>query len=379
MAKTKVGSPNNLHILEQIEATKDAEFLAGEKSNHLNELSCEKLNIDTETPRCNRARLDTGPLCNYHCEFCYFIDILHVKTDWDLVKKRIDYMYDYGITEIDMSGGESSISPDWFKILDYCNERFESISCLTHGGKFSDYEFLKKSKEHGLKEILFSLHGPTKEIHESITGRKQSFDKILQGIRNAKELGLIVRLNCTVYYKNVDFLEEYYADLVNEINPAQCNFITLNYWGEYINIEFENESYTAMTDAIKRTIDKINDGIHINVRYVPYCYMKGYEKYVLDNHQHIYDTSDWNKEMYNYSVDVTKKYTDYEKLEFAYAEASRQRNRFYSKSFDCLKCKNYYICDGIEKEIADKTAVHPELGEKIKEVNFYRKDTDRRS
>jgi hypothetical protein len=37
-----------------------------------------------------------------------------------------------------------------------------------------------------------------------------------------------------------------------------------------------------------------------------------------------------------------------------------------------LKCKYFYICDGIEKKIKD-IQLQPELGEPIKQVNFYRK------
>jgi MoaA/NifB/PqqE/SkfB family radical SAM enzyme len=343
----------------------------------LHELSYKGLEIDLDTPRCNRGRLDTGPFCNYDCEFCYYRNILHLKDSWETVKQRIDYLHSYGITEIDLSGGESSVSPDWFKILDYCKDKFSNISCLSHGGKFSDIEFLKESKQKGLSEILFSLHGSTEETHDKITNRKGSFKRILSAINNAKNLGMLVRLNCTVYYKNYHQLGNYYADLVNEIMPSQVNFITLNYWGTDDDIDFENVSYKQMTDEIKNCIDKIKNGVEINVRYVPFCYMKGYEKYVCDNFQHIYDVKDWNKEMYNYSVDVSKEYSDEEKINFAYKEANRQRELFYYKDIGCVNCKYFYICDGIEKEIKH-TELYPEPGEKITKVNFYRKDTEKR-
>ena len=112
---------------------------------------------DYTTPRCNRAKLDTGLYCNYSCEFCYYLGDLDKKTPFSKIKERIDILYKYGISQVDMSGGESSIHKDWFKILDYCNDRFENISCLSHGGTFANEKFLIKSKEHGLKEILFSL------------------------------------------------------------------------------------------------------------------------------------------------------------------------------------------------------------------------------
>jgi len=344
--------------------------------NSLQEIGCAGLELDLTTTPCTRARLDTGTFCNYDCEFCYYKDMLDIKTPWEIVKKRIDHLLAYGIKQVDLSGGESSVSPDWFKILDYCSDKFEHISCLSHGGKFANLEFLKESQEHGLKEILFSLHGATAETHDLITGRKGSFDRILRGIHNAKSLGMIVRTNATVYYRNYHQLENEYADLINSIMPVETNFLTLNYWGDFNVIEFKNISYKDMANGIKKCIDKLKNGIEINVRYAPFCYMEGYEKYVAGTYQHIYDVRDWNREMYTYTLDVSKEYTPEEKIKNAYDACSTHRNRFYKKSLDCVKCKHFYICDGIEKEISDYTPAIPAPGEKIKQVNYYRKNRD---
>jgi len=345
-------------------------------ANSLNELSTHGIEIDYQTPRCNRAKLDTGTFCNYDCEFCYYRDQLDVKTPVEVVKQRADYLKAYGITQVDLSGGESSVSPDWFEILDYCNERFEHVSCLSHGGKFANIEFLRESQAHGLKEVLFSLHGGTAETHDAITNRKGSFKRILQGIKNAQELGMIVRINCTVYYKNYFQLDNVYAQLINDIAPLEVNFITLNYWDQ-VEIDTDNVSYKDMTDNIKKCIDLLNKNMLINVRYVPYCYMKGYEQYVCDQYQHIYDLYDWNKEMYiderGVKIDVSREYTTEEKLKFAHDHCADHRVRFYRKEVDCLKCKHFYICDGVERELKN-VPVFPEEGEKITQVTFYRKN-----
>jgi MoaA/NifB/PqqE/SkfB family radical SAM enzyme len=345
-------------------------------SDTVNKMSTEGLIVDLATPRCNRAKLDTGTFCNYDCEFCYYRDKLDIKTSFEIVKERADYLLAYGITQVDLSGGESSVSSDWFNILDYCNERFDHVSCLTHGGKFANKEFLEESKARGLKEILFSLHGATDETHDSITNRKGSFKRILQAIKNAQELEMIVRINCTVYYKNYTQLDNIYAELINNINPFEVNFITLNYW-EGADIEKTNVSYSDMTNGIKQCIDILNKDMIINVRYVPYCYMNGYEKYVCNQYQHIYDLYDWNKEVYLDEslprIDISKTYTNEEKLDLAYKQCASLRVRYYYKDVKCVSCKYFYICDGVEKELPN-TTMTPIEGEKIKEVTFFRKE-----
>ena len=211
---------------------------------------------DTDTKANARARLDTGPLCNYRCEFCYYKEHLSERDSLDTVKQRVDYIWDYGIREIDLSGGESSIEPNWLPILDYCREKgFEHISCLSHGGKFCNMDFLKLSYEHGLREVLFSLHGSNAELHDRITDRKKSFERILQAIENCHELGIVVRVNCTVYDLNHHTLPNEYADLILKLKPLEVNFITLNY--DTDNQDFRTNDYGAVTDSIKKCIDII--------------------------------------------------------------------------------------------------------------------------
>ena len=231
----------------------------------------------------NRAKLDTGTQCNYKCSFCYYIDKLCDVTPFSIIKDRIDYLLDCGVTEVDLSGGESSIHKDWFGILDYCMKKGLGVSTLSNGYKFSDYEFVKKSQEHGLTEILFSLHGHDEESHDRIVGKTGAFVMIMDAIKNSNELGLRVRINCTVSYDNHQNLGDF-VRLVDNMNVFEVNFLTLNYWSAANDLG--RVDYNIITDNIKRSIDELSVNV-INVRYTPYCFMKGYERYVCNIYQHI--------------------------------------------------------------------------------------------
>jgi len=324
-----------------------------------------KLEYNTSNKICNRAKLDTGTHCNYKCKFCYYIDHLNDVTNFDIIKKRIDYLYECGITEIDLSGGESSIHKDWFKILDYCNGRFKSVTTLSNGYKFADLEFTQKSKNKGLKEILFSLHGSSEELHDELVQKKNAFKNILKAIKNANDVGIIVRINCTVTQDNYLHLDKF-VDLVKQFNVFEVNFITLNYWsdaGKQIPID-----YNEVTPKIHRAIDNLKGFCIINVRYTPYCYMKGYEEYVCNYYQHIYDIYDWNMAVYDRDIDANVYKQD--PLKALFESAERNRNSSYYKPRKCFKCKHFYICDGIENNM--NINVIPEEGEKITNPLFYR-------
>jgi MoaA/NifB/PqqE/SkfB family radical SAM enzyme len=304
-------------------------------------------NIFTEIPRLdkplnNRAKLDTGTGCNYNCYFCYYQGELDKFDDYETIITRALVLKELGIEEVDLSGGESSIHKDWFKILDFCNKKFSNISCLSNGSKFSNMEFLKKSKEKGLTEILFSLHGYDEKSPDTIVGVKAAWKSMLQSIENAVELQMKVRINCTVTRSNVHHLDEY-TEVINKIKPLQLNFLPLNYWDSAKNLK--KEDYGILTSGIKKSIDKLDPDIEINVRYVPFCFMDGYHKYVKGIAQHIYDLKDWNIPAY-----------DYEPLDKVFEIAKKKRLYSYYKPKKCHKCIFFNECDGIEhkyKKIAD--------------------------
>jgi MoaA/NifB/PqqE/SkfB family radical SAM enzyme len=336
-----------------------------------NDYSTLRLEKDYETPRCNRARLDTGTFCNYDCEFCYYQGDLDKVTSFDIIKKRIDVLYKYGIDEVDLSGGESSVHKQWFDILDYCNSRFSNISTLSNGWAFAREDFLIKSKEHGLKEILFSVHGYDEQSHDDIVRRKGAWKRIQKAIMLAHEHNIIVRINCTVYQRNYEGLTTYH-NIIKKLKPLEVNFLTLNYWTN--NRHADPIDYINVTNNIKVCIDNIKNHVkYINVRYTPYCYMQGYEQYVCNQFQHIYDRFDWNKEVYDYNIDTTKSYTYEEKVDLGFLAAQTCRRKDYKKPPACLKCKYFFICDGIENEVTN-TTVLPVKGEKITDINHYRRN-----
>ena len=326
---------------------------------------------DKETRRSTRAYIDTGKLCNYDCEFCYYKDQLDQRDTLKQVLDRIDYAADYGCDSIDMCGGEPSVEPNFFKYLTHATKRgLKGISCITNGSRFCNMEFLKKSKELGLSEILFSLHGYDKESHERITKRKGSFEKIIKAIHNAHELGMTVRINCTVYDVNAPGLVDKYPELIKTLNPLEVNFIALKYDSD--NSDFRKVDYSEVIDNIKIAIDKLKDSVkYINIRFTPFCYAQGYEKHVVNHYQHVYDIFDWNRATYNQGYPI-KNYTEDEYLKNDYEMAAWFRIEGFHKEESCRKCKYFYICDGIDKQLKGQELV-PIEGDKINDPNHFRK------
>ena len=302
---------------------------------NLNEIYKPKLENISEDPLCNRGRLNTGTRCQANCYFCYYknqLDADHL--DIKIIKNEADLIFESGIKEIELSGGESTIHKDFFDILDYCS-KFEHISMLSNGIKTASLTFITKCHEYGIREILFSLHGSNKDKHNNILG-VNSFDSICKSIENANTLDIIVRINCVVD-DNFNNPKEY-TNLLNKFDIKQVNFLPLNYWEDAKDLKTFNNNLVY----VKEFID-LNPEQNINVRYVPLCYMKGYESYCVSTLDHIYDLTDWNIQCFD--LKEVQTITHQSMLDVAI----KNRLDTYTKPIECKGCEYIMRCDGYEK------------------------------
>lgn len=290
---------------------------------------------------CKRGRLNTGTRCQANCYFCYYKNQLNAEhLDLNIIKNEIDLLKSSGITEIELSGGESTIHKDFFKILDYIKEvGYEYSSMLSNGIKLADKEFITKCKEHGINEILFSLHGSNAENHNKLLGIN-SFDKICQAIENANDLGIVVRINCVI--DNTFNNHKEYTKLLKRFDIKQVNFLPLNYWDDAKDLDSFSYELSAM-DHVKKFIDLNYMNYDINVRYVPLCYMKGYENHCVSTLDHIFDLTDWNIQCF----DLKEKQTI--NLQSMLDTAIQNRKLTYNKPMECKNCEHILRCDGYEK------------------------------
>ena len=334
--------------------------------NQFSHPSIDQTWTELDHPLCKRAKLDTGKLCNLNCKFCYYKYQLDQMDDLDTIKKRVDYLTTYSlITEIELSGGESSIHPQWFEILDYCSQYYNHISTLSHGQKFANNEFLLKSKEHGLKEILFSVHGYGYE-HDEIVQKMGAYHKLNQAINNSLDNELITRINCTVTPENIKNLTTgFLNDILYFIERGlkQLNFIFYNYWDDNKKGQlFNYPDLTKPIEIIIEVIKRVYPDFDIRLRYIPFCMIsEEYHSLIYGQYQHVFDTTDWNKEVYSGKQYFNKnyKYSWKESLSLGWQAAKQSRLHTYFKPKECYKCKHFIWCDGIEKQLKDTQKVYP--------------------
>ncbi|KXA91259.1 hypothetical protein AKJ64_04835, partial [candidate division MSBL1 archaeon SCGC-AAA259E17] len=243
-----------------------------------------------------RVKIPTGFKCNAQCKYCYYIDRLDMENpSKEYVKTLLAYAKEHGIRDVDFSGGESTIRGDLPDLISSARKLgFRNRCVITNGIRLANGEYMEELVNAGLNEILFSIEGSRAEIHDSLTRVPGSFNKVVESIRNAKKLGIRFRTNTTVTKENVKDLPEL-AKFLREIRPAAVNFIKFNPWSDAApHIEKLGARYGEVAKYAKRAIDLLEGVIGlVNVRYIPFCFMEGYEKHVCNFSQLKYDPDEW--------------------------------------------------------------------------------------
>lgn len=297
--------------------------------------------------------------------------------DFQKIKQQIDFEYEYGIREFEITGGEPSEYTQLRNVCEYIIEKDSSckLCIITNGGLYnSDVWDL-------IDEVLISYHlgRNTNSYDKTMFPLGSTYDKVKKTIDKANENNVFVRTNTVVGTFNAAYLDTIVDDLI-EFNPRIVNFLPVNIFDEAKDM-VSCIDYSMFRDCIKHAIDKLNANIdtQIFVRYMPFCCMAGYEKYIVGTLQHIYDKHDWNVELDG--VDILDKAANKEKSlaklgsygSTSIATALQIRKNSYEKTLKCVACKYNILCDGVEKT-EDKSLlkyIEPNNGKLIKNILYF--------
>ena len=142
-------------------------------------------------------------------------------------------------------------------------------------------------------------------------------------------------------------------------------------------------SHERSAPKIKEAIDLVRNIVPlINVRYMPFCYMRGYEQYVTNYHQKKYDSFEWSNYLLQkfeqsedriMNTEYDPKCGDPTKLNNEIIKSVRKQ---YRKPFKCGACKDFLLCDGFENGYADirdiEMEAKPDIKPTIKNPLHYR-------
>ncbi|RRA98800.1 radical SAM protein [Larkinella rosea] len=209
-------------------------------------------------------RLVSHPvLCNYYITYrcnatCSFCDIWERPSPYVTPENVADNLRDLkrlGVRVIDFTGGEPLLHRQLDELLREAKNRGLITTVTTNGLLYPK----NAEKLHGLIDMLhFSLDSPIAEEHDKSRGVK-CFDKVMESIAIAKQLGERPDILFTVFEHNVHQIRQMYEEICLPNNLV----LILNPVFEYNDVEtgggFSEKTLQEMTWWGKQKNVYIND------------------------------------------------------------------------------------------------------------------------
>lgn len=248
-----------------------------------------------------RAELMLGHSCNARCRFCYFVDTVgRGGREFDLTtgeaEKTLGRIRREGMTDVEFTGGEPTVRKDLFKLAAFARDiGFVNISLITNGLMLSDPGYARQLRAAGVNDVILSVHGHTSELHDAQTGVPGSFEKIMKAAVNVKESGARVRSNTVINGMNY----RYASDILTLLLAMDMKAIYFVLFNPIIEAQNADDrvfvSYSDAAESVAAAIDQHESRLPcFSVKYIPFCYLKGYERYVMNCPQQNYDPDEWN-------------------------------------------------------------------------------------
>lgn len=152
--------------------------------------------------------------CNLKCFMCY--QSIFRKKYFERLKKEelsakewISFLKKSKglIKRVGFTGGEPFIREDIFEIFDCCEELKIPFNIITNGTLIDKEKAKKLQRYNFLDNLCVSLHGP-KDIHEEITGVKNSFKKATEALKIIVKKNFWLGVNCVISERNIERIDE---------------------------------------------------------------------------------------------------------------------------------------------------------------------------
>ncbi|MEM4267392.1 MAG: radical SAM protein [Candidatus Woesearchaeota archaeon] len=301
-----------------------------------------------------RVDIKTGFVCNNNCIFCAQAHkknlgnrtTREIKADLKDARKRCN--------SVVFTGGEVTIRTDVLELIRYAKSLgFQRIQIQTNGRMLSYKNFCKKIIDAGANEFGPAIHGHCAEIHDSLTRAKGSFFQTISAIKNLKEEGHCVITNTVVVKQNYRHLPKL-AELLVRLKVDQFQFAFVHPIGNaFVNFDKVVPRVSIVAPFIKKGLQiGLDSGICVMAEAIPYCHMRGYERYVSENYIPLTEVKDYN----------------YSDLDYRLTRVTEGKAKFRQ----CRQCKFERICEGAWKEYPERlgsSEFRPVRGKKISSLN----------
>ena len=226
-------------------------------------------------------------LCNEKCVFCV-VGVPEMESDTIIPEKvrcTLEENAGRGYEAVNLHGGEPTIFKGFIKTLELIKELgYPKVYIQTNGRTLKDMNFVRKLRDLNVELFIVSMHGNNAETHDSLTRTKGGFKETIQGIRNVKATGGLVRTNSVIAKQNISELPDI-VDSMLDLGVDQINISNMHpVYSAYLHFEQVTptieETVKWVPKAVERALARSAD---VSLEGFPLCTVPGCEAYHLEN------------------------------------------------------------------------------------------------
>ncbi|MDP3221000.1 MAG: radical SAM protein [Deltaproteobacteria bacterium] len=237
----------------------------------------------TTTGGGHQFEIQLGHLCNNRCVFCASGQL----SEWKVARtialapiiEALDRARAAGARRLTLLGGEPTIHRGFHEALAHAVALgFEEVVIFTNGVMFPHPGFIERVAALGPRiEWRVSIQGGNEAAHVDVTGRPDSFRRIVTGLRALRALGQRVTANLCVNEKSYRSLPDYPA-LVAEhgLRQLHVDIVRPSSTGPRDEATMREllPRYTDMAPHFRAMLEGFEarlPGFDVNVGNLPYC------------------------------------------------------------------------------------------------------------
>jgi AdoMet-dependent heme synthase len=167
--------------------------------------------------------------CAYACVHCR-ADAMHVADPNELnteeALRLIDRLADFGSPILIFTGGDPMMRKDLHELIGYATQKGLRCSLTPTATALPTTARLEKVRDAGIRRIALSLDAPSAEIHDNFRQVAGSWQRTMDILHRAQEIGISVQVNTTISKHNVDILDEM-VPFIQEVGAVQWSLFFL--------------------------------------------------------------------------------------------------------------------------------------------------------
>ena len=231
-----------------------------------------------------RFEIQLSHVCNNRCVFCVSGQMTQLRrarpTPLGDLQERFDEARARGIDEVTIMGGEPTIHPTFFPILEHAIELgFERIVIFTNGARLDQAKFLDRIRSYGIDRFTWriSIQGFDQPTHDATTKKPGAFRRIVSGLSTLGSWGQRVECNMCVVeqnYRSLMSLPEFVVS--HPIAQVHLDMIRPRDAGERTEDYLDSimPDYGELGRVLGRTFERLEElapGFDVRVGNLPFC------------------------------------------------------------------------------------------------------------